>query len=98
MSTFHMSLTIMFWNARSLVRKTQEFKMFISELNSIIIGVCETWLQPKLKYNLRGYSIYRKERNQRIVGGIACMIRHDVRCRQIKLIPFQNGVMETMAL
>ena len=94
----HLLLTLLFWNARSLLRKTNDFKMFIDELGPSVIGVCETWLQPSLSFRLRGYTLFREDRPQRVGGGLAVMIRDTIRSRQLTLAPFPGGVLETLAV
>lgn len=72
-----MVLTILQWNARSLIANGLEFKKFIdlSDKKPNIICVQETWLKPKLNFVLQGYNIVREDRKSGNGGGVATFIK-----------------------
>lgn len=58
-----MLLTIIQWNARSLLANGQDFKKYIDELNSKPSVVCiqEYWLKPQLKFILQEYNVIHRD-------------------------------------
>ena len=71
-----MALTFLLWNARSLLRKSQEFKTYLDDNLPSVVAVCETWLHPHLQFSLPGYTIARKDRDQGRGGGVLLAIRN----------------------
>lgn len=91
------------WNARSLLRKSHDFKVFLDGLRPVVVGVCESWFSPDTRFRLRGYSLLRVDRPRRADrrpagGGLAVMVREDVPCQPLPLRPFRGGVLEVLAL
>ena len=60
-----MTLSILQWNARSLIANGQELKHFIEEIDvkPNIICIQETWLKPSLEFIIHGYTAVRKDRD-----------------------------------
>lgn len=58
-----MVLTIIQWNARSLIANGLEFNKFIDNQDKKphIICIQETWLKPLLQFGLQGYNVIRKD-------------------------------------
>ena len=91
-----MVLTIMQWNARSLIANGQEFKKFIinQESSPDIICVQETWLKPQLHFLIHGYISIRKDRNEGNGGGVATFIKQDIGYRKVEV----NGEQEVVVV
>ena len=90
-------LKVLFWNTRSLVRKTQDFKVTISDIKPTVIGICETWLQPSLQLHFPGYNIYRADRQDRRGGGLAIAIKDTIQSAAHVIPTFRGGQLEVMA-
>ncbi|GFY47187.1 RNA-directed DNA polymerase from mobile element jockey [Trichonephila inaurata madagascariensis] len=68
-------LTIVSWNADSIVNKFNEFEDFVSEHDPDIIALQETMLQPCHSLNLPNYKTYRTDRLTHRGGGTAILIK-----------------------
>lgn len=80
-----MVLSILQWNARSLIANGQELKQFIEEspVKPDIICVQETWLKPSLDFIIYGYTAVRKDRSSAIGGGVITFIQQYCNYRTI---------------
>jgi len=67
-----MVLIILQWNARSLIANGQEFKKYVEDVKEKpnVICVQETWLIPRLDFNIKGYNAVRRDRKNGKGGGI----------------------------
>ena len=66
-------------NARRIVNKMGELRLMVEDVEPDIIGITETWTRPVMgnaEFSLKGYQVFRKEREVRIGGGVALYIRH----------------------
>ena len=81
-----MTLSILQWNARSLIANGQESKHFIEEIDvkPNIICIQETWLKPSLEFIIHGYTAVRKDRDT-TGGGVATFIQQGINYRNITL-------------
>uniref|UniRef100_A0A8C2BUC3 Reverse transcriptase domain-containing protein n=1 Tax=Cyprinus carpio TaxID=7962 RepID=A0A8C2BUC3_CYPCA len=81
-----MTLSILQWNARSIIANGQELKNFIEELEvkPNIICIQETWLKPTLDFIIYGYTVVRKDRDT-TGGGVATFIQQGINYRNIEL-------------
>ena len=85
-----MGVTILQWNAHSIVHKTSEFKRFIkmADPKPDIICVQETWLSNKWCFNIPGYMCIRKDRvTDTHGGGCLILVRNSL---QVNLIPLDT--------
>ena len=89
---------VMFWNARNLLSKLSEFKNLIFRISPHIIGVCETWLSENTSPKIQNYNIIRKDRTGNRGGGLAFIVRKDVKFSPLPLNNFQEGNLEVLAL
>lgn len=73
-----MVLSILQWNARSLIANGQEFKKFVSDLQDKpnLICIQETWLRPQWDFVIQGYTAIRNDRVTGIGGGVATFVRN----------------------
>ena len=91
-----MALTSLFWNARSLLRKTQEFQEYLRDVLPSIVGVCETWLPSHIALTLPGYNIYRRDRQGR-GGGVLLALRGTLIHSELPFPQRQGGHLEVVA-
>lgn len=72
-------LNILFWNANGIRNKIEEFYHFISENNTHIACINETFLKDcQNLYTHPDYKIYRYDRADRPKGGVAIIIKKDL--------------------
>ena len=71
------------WNARSIRKRTLEFKIFLYGNKPEIVAIQETWLKSKHKTpNFISYESIRKDRNNRPGGGIMLLIRNGIQYKE----------------
>jgi hypothetical protein len=81
---------ILFWNVRGIKHKKYEFLNYL-ETNSIPIALInETHLQPSTKFKCPNYITYRSDRLTQRSGGIAILIRQDIKHNEILLPHLQH--------
>lgn len=80
-----MDMSIVQWNARSLLANGQEFKHFIEEqvTKPTVICIQETWLKPSLDFALYGYVVVRRDRDA-TGGGVATCIQQGLNYRVVE--------------
>lgn len=90
-----MVISILQWNARSLIANGQEFKNFVLELEykPNVICVQETWLKPNIQFALQGYKSIRKDRRESQGGGVATFIRDEMTYRVLEEVEELECVM-----
>ena len=72
------TLTVMYFNARSLLPKLDELRMLAVDSNPDIICIVETWLSQDItneEVSIPGYLLHRKDRNRN--GGGVLMYTRD---------------------
>ena len=81
-----MVLTILQWNARSLIANGQEFKKYVEDAKEKpnIICVQETWLIPRLDFIIKEYTAVRRDREKGLGGGVITFIQRGLQYREIK--------------
>ena len=65
-------------NARSIVNKMGELRLMVEDVEPDIIGITETWTRPDMgnaEFSLKGYQMFRKDREVRRGGGVALYIK-----------------------
>lgn len=82
-----MVLSILQWNARSLIANGQELKYFIERQNvkPNIVCIQETWLKPSLVFILSGYIALRKDRNPNVGGGVAIFVQQGINYKVLNI-------------
>ena len=63
-----------------------------------IVGICETWLTSKVTPLFQNYKVVRTDRVGRRGGGLAFLIRKDLKFSLLHLNRFKEGHMEVMAI
>ena len=88
----------MLWNSRNLISNLSEFKIMLYKDAPHIAGICETWLKPGITPKFHNYSLLRKDRDINRGGGLAMLIRNDIKSSQISLQMYQDGYLEVLAI
>ena len=90
-------MSFFLWNARSLLKKSQELQTHLRSTLPSIVGLIETWLIPNISLNIPGYAILRKECPQGREGGVLLTIRYTIPYMQLHLPTWQGGQLEVIA-
>lgn len=82
-----MVISVLQWNARSLIANGQEFKKVIDDKKSKphVICIQETWLKPHLDFVIQGYITIRKDRQTGNGGGVAIFVKNEISHRIIEV-------------
>ncbi|XP_063615580.1 uncharacterized protein LOC134788675 [Penaeus indicus] len=89
---------IILWNIRSIQNKKTELNYLLNKEQPDIIGICETWLKCKDKFNLQNYQVIRKDREDQIGGGLALCIKNDIQSKPITLNDRYSNRIETIGI
>ena len=90
-------LNCFYANARSVVNKLEELELYVHEEKPHIIGITETWGNSKIEnseISFDGYQTFRKDRKDRIGGGVLLYIRNDIKAVRREI--FENIEAETI--
>lgn len=81
-----MVLTILQWNARSLISNGQEFKKYVEDLEvkPDIICIQESWLIPRLDFVIKGYISVRRDRDSGKGGGVITFIQRGLQYKEVR--------------
>ena len=66
-------------NIRSCRNKEVEISLFLKENDIDILTLNETWLKNNFKLDIPNYTITRKDRPSRQGGGVAILVRNDIK-------------------
>ena len=91
-------LDVLQWNARSIMRNLGEFQRIVDEMKPRVICLTETWLKANSNFSLRGYEIFRGDRIDAVAGGVAILVRRELKYSEISLNVYNNGSMDCVAL
>lgn len=72
------SLSIVSWNANSVLNKRQEVPVFLQDYQIDILLLQETFLRPCHSWKIPNYSIYRTDRTNGPGGGTAIIIKNSL--------------------
>ena len=89
---------VLLWNAQSILNKLSEFKNFLISKTPHIVGICETWLRADITPKFENYMILRADRVGGRGGGVAFLVRKDLKFSLIPLQNFDDGFMEVLAI
>ena len=85
------ALNIAHINIRSCRSKKLEIELFIRDNNLDILLLNETWLKKNDKFDISGFITLRKDRPDRPGGGVAIIIRRDIKFEFVDIsIPTNN--------
>ena len=66
-------------NIRSCRNKVVEISLFLKENDIDILTLNETWLKSNFKLDIPNYNITRNDRPRRRGGGVAILVRNDIK-------------------
>lgn len=89
-------INILQWNSQSLKPKSPSLDALIGQEKIHIVIVSETWLNPDVRLNMRGYNIYRKDRDDSY-GGVAIIIHKSIQA-QVCPIRLSNVGIEVICI
>lgn len=91
--TYNKQLKILFWNARSIHKRSEESTHL---LDGIDIFICvETWLSnDTASFDIPGFQILRKDRSETTGGGILMALRNGLKGTEINTLKDSNGKIE----
>lgn len=82
-------------NAQSLYKKIDEFRNLFVGSNVDIVCISETWFdieKPNSHYSLKGYKIFRADRQNRIGGGVAIYVRNTISAKLHLISPNDSPI------
>ena len=71
-------MNIVLWNCQGLRPKRKELQNYLLENQTDILALNETFLEPKFKFHLPGYDIYKNDRLVSTKGGIAILVKKGI--------------------
>lgn len=89
-------LRLLQWNCQSLRNKVPELEYRSRDYDIILLS--ETWLNHEHRINLRNFDIVREDRILGVGGGVAILIRNNIKYRQIPVTANYNGILEACAV
>lgn len=91
------NLSIMLWNARSILSNLGEFQKRLDEDKPHIVCLTETWLKPDKNISFKKFNIFRLDRiNQG--GGIAILVRKEIEVKPLPANTYNGGKLEYMGV
>lgn len=86
------------WNCRGLLNNLNDVKEIFATHSPAVLCVQETNLGPKHKNILKGYQVFRCDREQanRLSGGVAIIVQNGIAAKEHKLKTRLEAVAATM--
>ena len=84
-------MNFMHLNVRGLRSKMEELQVTLKERNIDICSLNETFLKPKIKVDIQRYHLIRKDRFTGKGGGVAFLIKSDIKFEELEL-NIQNNI------
>ena len=66
-------------NIRSCRNKEVEISLFLKENDIDILSLNQTWFKSNFKLDIPNYTIARRDRLRRQGGGVAILVRNDIK-------------------
>ena len=79
------NLKILQWNANGLSNKIDELNVLATDKDVDIVAISETKLTKSKQVYMPGWSIYRKDRNDRLGGGVILAIRQNLASKRLDI-------------
>ncbi|KAA0200323.1 hypothetical protein HAZT_HAZT007261 [Hyalella azteca] len=89
--------SVFLWNARGLMTKLSELKLFLSHPTPSVVCITETHLENWHSPRFPGYMIYRQDRADGY-GGLLILVSAHLQQRAADLEPIADGQMQTLAV
>ena len=71
-------MNIVFWNCQGLRLKRKELQNYLLGNQIDILALKETFLEPKFKFHLPGYDMYKNDRLVGTKGGVAILVKKGI--------------------
>ena len=71
-------MNIVFWNCQGLRPKRKVLQNYLLENQTDILALNETFIEPKFKFHLLGYDIYKNDRLVGTKGGVAFLVKKGI--------------------
>lgn len=91
------NIIIISWNCEGISSKKDELMAIIDRNNPDIVLLQETFLKENKDFRIRNYTTYRKERKNKVGGGVAILIKHDIVHHPLPPI-LENSKTETIGI
>lgn len=79
MANNHDTIKVAFWNSQSIYNKTAEVHYFLTKHKIDVLLINETWLAPNKNIYIAGYNCIKKDRLNNIGGGVAIIIKKNIK-------------------
>ena len=66
-------------NIRSCMNKEVEISLFLKENDIDILSLNQTWFKSNFKLDIPNYTIARRDRLRKQGGGVAILVRNDIK-------------------
>ena len=73
----------MHWNAEGIYNKKSHFHKRLTNEDIDIACVQETHLKPHQRFSVRGYQVFRQDREERTKGGILTLVKNSIPAKEI---------------
>ena len=77
-------VTIMQWNAEGVSNKKTELEHFLHKNNINVCCIQETHLKEEKEFKVRGYQMFRSDRQERRKGGVLTLVRNNINANEIE--------------
>ena len=78
-------LKILQWNAEGIQNKKMSLNERLKKEDIDIACIQETHLKDALRLHIRGYEVIRKDRKDRIKGGVAILVRNSIPYQELQV-------------
>ena len=75
---------ILQWNAEGLQHKKQALTTVLNREKIDIACIQETHLNERIRFSMRGYQCFRKDRKERHKGGIITLVKNDIAANEVE--------------
>ena len=91
-------MNIVFGNCKGLRQKRKKQQNYLLENQIDILALNETFLEPKFKFHLPGYDIYKNDRLVGTKGGVAILVKKGIIVNQESKNDHFNVITDNEAL
>ena len=78
------ALKVMHWNAEGVDNKKVELEHFLDKNNINVCCIQETHLKEGKDFKIRGYQVFRSDRQERRKGGILTLVRNNISAKEVE--------------
>ena len=85
------TLTFAQWNAEGVRKKKPELQNYLSKENIDVMCIQETHLTEAHRFFVRGYQVFRNDRENRIKGGVITLVKNSIPATELKKSTANSG-------